>query len=74
MSPRPQLPFGGGDPPRYTRDRHLEYVDEIRANGVNLTKWEEDFVVDLADRLERGIRLTTRQEQILDRIYAERTP
>lgn len=73
---RPELPFGEsrGGVVQLARHRHLEYIDKIRKDGVNVTQWESDFIGDLSERLGRGLELTTRQEQILDRIYAERTP
>ena len=50
------------------------WVAAIRADGVNLTKWEEDFVESVAGLLERRGTLSERQAEILERIYADRTP
>lgn len=59
---------------KYTREQLQRFVDEIRENGTNVSKWEADYVDSVADQLERTGRLSDRQVEILDRIYAERTP
>lgn len=53
---------------KYTRETLEQFIDDIREHGHDrgLTKWEEDFA-------ERG-RLSEKQVETLDRIYAERTP
>lgn len=38
-----------------------------------LTDWERDFCTSLEDQLERRGTLTQKQQEILERIYAERT-
>lgn len=50
------------------------WIDKILDEGVNLTKWEEDFVQSLDEQRGNGRRLSERQAEILERIYAEKTP
>lgn len=51
------------------------WVETIMSQGVNLTKWEEDFVQSIQDRFEEGrFNLSEKQAEILERIYVEKTP
>lgn len=51
------------------------WVETIETEGANLTKWEEDFVQSIRERFDQGrFHLTDRQAEILERIYAEKTP
>jgi len=58
--------------------KYRSWIDIIKTDGVNLSKWEEDFVESLSDQLERKKNkdepLSERQAEILERIYTERTP
>lgn len=60
----------------YARDELQRFIDEIREHGADrgLTKWEADFVDSVATQLDARGALTERQVEILDKIYAERTP
>ncbi len=49
-------------------------IEAIQQDGQGLSKWEEDFVESLADQFAERGRLSERQEEILERIYAEKTP
>ena len=40
---------------------------------TELSKWEYDFILSLQEQLEHKSHLSERQEEILERIYAERT-
>jgi hypothetical protein len=61
--------------PKEDRDVHVRWLDDILNLGVNLTTWEQEFVEDLESRFRAGGHLSSRkQEIILERIYAERTP
>lgn len=46
----------------------------VEADGVNLSPWEEEFVASLREQVDKGRRLSDRQAEILERIYAQRTP
>lgn len=57
-------------------DRHDQDValETIERAGVNLTVWEENFVESLRTQLTAGRDLSDKQVEILERIYAKRTP
>ena len=50
------------------------WIDTIQEEGRNLTKWEEQFVESLNTQRDEGRPLTERQAEILERIYADKTP
>lgn len=60
---------------KYPADVLQRFIDEIREHGPDkgLTKWEADFVDSVAGQLDDRRRLSDRQVELLDRIYAERT-
>jgi hypothetical protein len=51
-----------------------EWLDAIQQHGVNLSTWETDFIESLVIQREAGRRLSEKQAEILERIYAEKTP
>ena len=59
---------------KYPKDTLKRFIVELQEDGVNLSKWEEDFVENVREKLARYGSLSVRQVEILDRIYAERTP
>jgi hypothetical protein len=61
---------------KYDRETLDGFIDAIREHGPDrgLTTWEADFVDSVAEQLEALGRLSERQIETLDRIYAERTP
>ena len=58
-------------PTRLEIDHWIKAVNE---DGVNLSKWEESFMASITDQWDRSGYLSERQVEILERIYAERTP
>lgn len=40
---------------------------------MDLTKWEQSFMESITDQFERKRFLTDKQEEILERIYSEKT-
>lgn len=50
------------------------WITMIQEEGQNLNKWEEEFVESIAEQFERKNFLSDRQEEILERIYSEKTP
>lgn len=53
----------------------VDWLTTIETEGVNLTKWEEDFCLSIRERFDEGrFNLTERQAETLERIYAEKTP
>jgi hypothetical protein len=57
------------------QDRWTQWFDEIEATGPHkgLTKWEKDFTESLRDQVEGSGSMSQRQEEILERIYTDRT-
>jgi len=55
------------------KDIVSEWIDACMEVADDLTKWEYDFILSLQEQLERRPNLSEKQEEILERIYAERT-
>lgn len=51
-----------------------DWLDRIEQDGRGLSKWEEDFVESVAEQFINTGSISDRQEQILECIYAEKTP
>ncbi len=49
------------------------WIDRILTEGRNLSKWELDFTESVDDQFRRRGSISERQEEILERIYAEKT-
>lgn len=49
------------------------WIETVNEEGRNLTQWERSFMESIADQFERAGSLSDRQEEILERIYAEKT-
>lgn len=47
-------------------------IDTCLNEGQHLTKWEENFLYDMEERLSCGRTLSEREEEILNRIHMER--
>jgi hypothetical protein len=56
------------------QDQWHDWLTSIQNNGVNLTTWELDFVESISQQLAAGRRMSEKQAEILERIYAEKTP
>jgi hypothetical protein len=53
----------------------IEYwITTINEEGRNLTKWELDFMESITDQFSVKNFISDKQEEILERIYAEKTP
>lgn len=50
------------------------WINTVQEEGRNLSKWEQDFMESIQDQWERRKFITDRQEEILERIYSEKTP
>lgn len=59
--------------PKYTLEDWEHWVDIIQCKGRGLTKWEEDFIESLAEQIQVRASISEKQEEILERIYAEKT-
>ena len=51
-----------------------DWLQQIEDFGRGLTKWEKDFVESISEQLDSSGSISDRQEEILERIYAEKTP
>lgn len=57
-----------------------EWIEAINSEGRGLTKWERDFMESITEQFIDPTRpqwhgsLSERQEEILEWIYAEKTP
>lgn len=49
------------------------WIDDCLLIQDKLSKWEYDFIESINDQLERRGLLSERQEEILEKIYAEMT-
>ncbi len=58
----------------YTSEVLYSWLNAIEETGRGLSKWEEEFVESVREQLKNVGRLTERQQEILERIYAEKTP
>lgn len=58
----------------WTRHDQDVALETIERGGVNLTAWEEGFIESIRDQLTAGRELSEKQAEILERIYAKRTP
>jgi hypothetical protein len=50
------------------------WIESVNSKGRGLTKWEFSFMESITDQFERSGSLSDRQEEILERIYADKTP
>jgi hypothetical protein len=50
-----------------------DWIELINTEGIGLTEWEECFMESLADQFDRSGSISDRQEEILERIYTNRT-
>jgi hypothetical protein len=60
--------------PRPNPDTIGLWIEAVNTEGRNLTAWERSFMASIADQFDRTGSLSERQIEILERIYAERTP
>ena len=54
---------------RQTPEVIRNWIDTIENEGRGLTAWEESFIADVS----RQTRWSEKQEEIIERIYAEKT-
>lgn len=74
--PKPREPMTAADVAynkRMNPDVQQEWVEKIWDKGRGMSAWERDFVESVEEQLSDGRRLSERQVEILERIYAERT-
>lgn len=59
---------------KYTKEQLKRFVSELQEAGLELSKWEEGFLESVADKLSKNWTLSERQIEILERLYADKTP
>ena len=62
---------GGGQVTKH-RDVISDWIEQCQASR-KLTKWEADFIDSIAEQFDARGSISDRQEEILERIYAEKT-
>lgn len=50
-----------------------KWIDAVNETGRGLTDWEEDFMETISEQFETSQSMSARQEEILEKIYAEKT-
>lgn len=57
------------------RNKKIEtMLEKVREEGRGLNDWEKMFVESLTDQWENTGSMSRRQEEILERVYTEKTP
>ena len=49
------------------------WINMINTEGRNLSKWERDFMDSITEQFEERGSISNKQEEIVERIYADRT-
>ena len=50
------------------------WIAIIQENEHKLSKWEADFIDSISEQFESKGWISDKQEEILERIYSEKTP
>lgn len=50
------------------------WINAVNEEGVNLTKWEEDFMESITEQFKVRQSISDKQEEILERIYTDKVP
>lgn len=50
------------------------WLTTVNEEAVGLTKWERDFMESITEQWDRTGSLSRKQQEILERIYADKTP
>jgi len=54
--------------------QQYEWMEKINKEGVNLSEWELEFMKKISSLLIHGFKLSDKQAEVLENIYAKRTP
>ena len=49
------------------------WIELVNTEGRGLSRWEQDFMDSITQQFYETASLSDRQEEILERIYSERT-
>lgn len=52
----------------------IHWLDVIAQEGRGLTTWEEEFIESVNEQYVRTGRFSDKQTEIIERIYADKTP
>ena len=56
------------------RNSHaLDWISTLDKEGRNLTTWEKGFLLSVMRQRKKGTLLTTKQLNLLEALYAEKT-
>ena len=55
-------------------NQHIHWIESIENWATDLTEWEDKFVSSLKEQLLKRGSLSIKQAEILERIYADKTP
>lgn len=58
---------------RPSKEVLAQWIDEVNTHGKRLTDWEKNFMESLTNQFEETNSLSEKQEEILERIYADKT-
>lgn len=58
---------------KQTFDVINHWIETVNTEARNLSKWEQDFMDSITEQFSRKGFISDRQEEILERIYAEKT-
>lgn len=50
------------------------WIDSINNDGINLSKWEKDFMEFITEQFELRNSISDKQEEIVERIYTDKVP
>jgi len=56
------------------RDMYIKWAESCRKDGVGLTEWEKEYIDSILHQMGNGSFLSPKQINILENIYAEKTP
>jgi len=51
-----------------------DWIESVNTEGQGLTAWELGFMESITEQFEQSHNLSDRQTEILERIYAHKTP
>ena len=49
------------------------WINTVNEEGKNLSKWEEDFMESITEQFKEKNWISDKQEDILERIYTDKT-
>lgn len=59
---------------RQTADVLQSWIRKINEEGRGLSTWELEFMESVTEQFEDRGTLSAKQEEVVERIYAEKTP